>query len=42
MSDVLIFLVLAACAKAALAAGASSPAERARVRISVDQWRPRR
>jgi hypothetical protein len=41
MSDVLIVLVLAVCAKAALAARRSSP-EQARVRIPVDRRHPPR
>jgi hypothetical protein len=42
MSDVLIVLVLAACAKAMLAAGGAPSAERARVRIPDDRRRPQR
>jgi hypothetical protein len=42
MSDVLIVLVLAACATAALATRGAPPAERARARIPVDRRRPPR
>jgi hypothetical protein len=40
MSDVLIVLVLATFARATLAAQGASSVKRARVRISVDRWRP--
>jgi hypothetical protein len=42
MPEILIVLVLAACATAGLAASGASSAERAPVRIPVDRRRPRR